>query len=148
MAIVKISKSSMFRPETIVCDVLDAVPAANATYDVPLPVGTYNMLITVNSSVTGTSTIVAISHYCNAAMSQIAAVPIRVLEADDTSAAVAITLTAGAAGRAAVLCNSASATANALTNIPVPFGLQVAVTKGGATTAELCEVKITATRIS
>ena len=139
-------KTNPFRPETYVERPVLVVPAANATYDVDLPAGAYRLSAAVKSSVTGTTTSVKFIPYVDAARSQVSNQMFRVFEADDAVAVTNITLPAGAAGRFAHL-QPAVSSVNAGGPIVLPHGLQVTVTKGGATTGEACVVDICAARV-
>lgn len=123
------------------------VPAATTTYDVPLPAGAYALAILCKSSVTGTTTTITLRPKTGAAGDQVNGVDLRMVEPDDSAPVAALTLPAGAAGRYASIVPSASADP-----VPGPIlvgdsGLQATITKGGATTGEVCEVIIVAQRI-
>lgn len=141
------AKHNTLRQFTRQITIATAVPASTTSYDVVLPAGAYHIAALVKSSVTGTSTTVTFKMKTGVAGDQATAAVLHIVEPDDTGPATALTLPAGAAGKYASVVPSASAS-------PVPgpivvgdFGIQVTITKGGATTGELLEVIIIAQRV-
>jgi hypothetical protein len=129
---------------TEIREIISTVPAANATYDVDLPAGTYYLSIYVTSAVTGATTKVAIRalDHAGTAIDE----DFKVVVAAGAAPASTIDLAAGAdeiyaivlpLGEDPVIVNPA----------PLAYGVQVGITKGGATTGEAMKVTLVATRI-
>lgn len=123
------------------------VPAANATYDVSLPDGHYWMALAVKSDLTGTTTTIAVTPFVDQARSQISNLAYRLYEADDTVAIAVLTMPANAAGRMAVCVPTVAGAENFTSPVYVAGGVRVSVVKGGATTGELLQVTLIATRV-
>jgi len=121
------------------------VPASDATYDVPLPLGAYHVAVLVDSDVTGTTTAVSVAARTNETGDQAAAAAFRVLEPDASAVAAALTLTAADEGRFAVVVPTGVATP---APIPLANGLRVSVAKGGAVEGERCVVTVVASRVA
>ena len=137
------SVSNALRQFTKVISVATVVPASTSTVDVELPPGAYNLALAVKSSVTGTTTTVAVFPWVDIAASQIGVAPLDMVEPDDSAPVAALTLPAGAAGRYASLVPSASA--NPVPGLIVlPRGVRVTITKGTAVTGELLEILLVA----
>jgi hypothetical protein len=130
--------------KALAATVQTTVPASDATYDVPLPLGAYHVAVLVDSDVTGTTTAIAVSALTNEAGTQAASIPFRVLEPGASSVAAALTLTAADEGRYAVVVPTGVATPAA---IPLANGLRVSVAKGGAVEGERCVVTVVAARV-
>lgn len=134
-------KSNAFRHATYVKRVVATVPASNTTYAVDLPAGAYRLAVFVKSNLTGTTTTVTARLFADAAQAQTHGLDLRVVEPDDSTPAVSLALPAGAAGRVAEFGFGVN---TILQPIVVANGLQITVTKGGATTGETLEIDLVA----
>lgn len=138
--------TNTYRPSAVVRRIVSTVPAATTSYTFDLPAGVYYLAIHTRSSVTGTSTTIALFPFTNADQTQTTATALLMTEQAAASGSAALTLPAGAAGRfAQVIPNGGPVAAPG--PVVLPHGVRVTVTKGGATTAELLEVDVTAVRI-
>jgi hypothetical protein len=137
--------SSQYRPEAVVHQVVSVVPAANATYTVSLAPGNWHLSMAVFSSVTGTTTDVTVRAYTDAAQTQVAAADFQLTEPDDTALTTNISLAASTYGQI-VHIHPNAAGVPIVNSVVLPYGLQVGVTKGGATTGEKLEVTLCAVR--
>ena len=136
--------SRIYRPETVVRTVATVVPSANATVDISLPAGAYRLALIVTSSVTGTTTTVAL-HALNSVGTK-NTLSFRGYEPDDSAPVALLTCPAGASVQYMSFVGHAGA---APADLPVALsnGLQVAIVKGGATTGEALNIELLATRI-
>jgi len=137
------SEFNSLRQFTRVITVATVVPASTGTVDVPLPPGAYNLALAVKSSVTGTTTTIAVFPWVDLDATQINNVALDMVEPDDSAPIALLTLPAGAAGRCAQIVPSASASP-----VPgpvlLPRGVRVTITKGTAVTGETLEILLVA----
>ncbi len=138
-------KSNMFRAETLVLHPITKVPSgATTNFTVDIPAGTYYLALSVKSSVTGTTTTVAVHTFADDAQTKVVDLVFRGMEPDNAAASAVLTLPAGSSGQHFQL--SANASANQIP-VTIGHGIRVVIVKGGASTDETLEVDVIATRI-
>ena len=140
-------KTNTWRPSTIVKRVISVVASGNTNYTVDLPAGSYDLAIAVKSSVTGTTTSVALAVFVDSAQTTVGRVDISLAEPNDTAPIAVLALGAGAEGSYAQAVTASSAAGPvAMTPIPIPHGVRLRVLDGTSVAGELLELELIATR--
>lgn len=124
------------------------IPAADTGYDVPLPPGSYYLSLSVDSNVTGTTTIITVRPLVDVSAAMVpGTIDFRMMEPDDATPIANLTLTASDEGRF-VAVGALPSTGPFLVPIALPYGLQISIAKGTAVTAEKCKITLTATKVA
>ncbi len=143
----------LVRPRTSAGVKLDTIASTGTNYIVDLPPGCYMMAMTVNASLTGTSTVISdILPFLDEEQSVVAAAALvsnqrfRLLDGGiATTPTATVTFTAGAGGGRYFVLTPNTGTAQPR-DIPLMRGFRFKLTKGGATEGERFHVTVVAYR--
>jgi hypothetical protein len=146
-------RSYQYRPETLILKPVTVVLAAASTNidfsTTDIAPGLYYMSVLTKSAVTGTTTTAAFSAFTDAAQSQVSGEPIHFYDQPGNNVEL-ITVDAGADGEVwhATFSETTTNPSAGLMGNPLPYGMRMVLTKGGATTGETLEITIMLQRVN